>query len=139
MEYPIFLVTEEEKIECTNACEQIEGFIKRKGEKLKYEEINAFVEGIKFSSEDVMKATLQEAYKELSLIGMCLNIYLEGSAQYEVSFIMAESMWIIMHVKYMTEFIRNKGEQELLDYVATWLKIITEQQTMNFGDVEKYI
>lgn len=139
MEYPIFLVTEEEKIECTKACEDIEGFLKRKGEKLKYDDFNSFMEGIKFSSSDVMKATFQEVYKELARIGLCLNINLEGSAQYEVTFKMAESMWIIMHVKYMTEYIRTKGEQELLDYVATWLKIITEQQTMNFGDVEKYI
>lgn len=139
MEYPVFLTTAEEKIECTNACESIESFLKRKGEKLKYDEFISYLDGMDFSSSEIMKATLQEVYKELARVGLCLNINLEGSAQYEVTFKMAESMWIIMHVKYMTEYIRNKGEQELLDYVANWLKIITEEQTMNFGDIEKYI
>ncbi len=139
MEYPVFLNSEDDKIECSKACDEIEAFLKRKGEKLQFEEFRKFMDNMTYSSGDVMRATLQEVYKELARVGLCLNINLEGSAKYEITFKMAESMWIIMHVKYMTEYIRTKEESGLLDYVASWLKIITEQQTMNFGDVEKYI
>ncbi len=139
MEYPIFLETNDEKVACTNACDKIESFLKRKGEHLKFAEFTQFLDGITYSSKEVEMATLQEVYKELARIGLCLNINLEGSAKYEVTFKMAESMWIIAHVKYMTEYIRNKGESDLLDYVASWLKIISEEQITSFGDVEKYI
>ncbi len=139
MEYPIFLTTDEEKITCTEACQTIENFLKRKGEKLKYDEFRSFMDERKYSSKELELATLQEVYKELARIGLCLNINMEGSAQYEVTFKMAESLWIIAHVKYMTEYIRDKGEAELLDYVANWLKVVTEQQISAFADVEKYI
>lgn len=137
--YPITLETDAQKIECTHSCEKIENFMHKKGEKLKLDELKSFLDGMKYSSKEVEKATLQEVYKELARVGLCLNINLEGSAKYEITFKMAESMWIIAHVKYFTEYIRSKGEQELLDYVESWLKLICEQQSMNFGDVEKYI
>ena len=139
MEYPVFLETEEDKIACTHSCEAIEQFLKRKGEHLKYQDFKAFMNDQKYSSPEIECATLQEVYKELARVGLCLNINLEGSAQYEVTFKMAEAMWIIAHVKYMAEYIRDKGETALLDYVASWLKVITEKQISDFSDVEKYI
>ncbi|MGD1960813.1 MAG: hypothetical protein ACFB2Y_18270, partial [Fulvivirga sp.] len=69
----------------------------------------------------------------------CLNINMEGENRYEISRRMMSSMWIIMHVKLMTEYIRSRGESDLLDYVASWLKIISEGQAISFSDVEKYI
>lgn len=139
MEYPVFLEDNAEKRACTDACQKIEVFLKKKGETLKYEEFRDFLNSIHYASPKIKYATLQETYKELARVGLCLNLNLEGSAQYDITFKMAESMWIIAHVKYMTEYIRDKGEPELLDYVASWLKVITEQQITNFGDYEKYI
>ena len=139
MEYPIILETEEERIECSAACDKIEDFLKREGENLKYNNFKTFMNIMNYSSKTVEAATYQEVYKELARVGLCLNINLEGSAKYDITFKMAEEMWIIMHVKYMTEFIRDKKQSALLDYVASWLKIICEQQSMNFGDFEKYI
>lgn len=139
MEYPIFLESEEEKVACTHSCEQIENYLKRKGETLKYQEFKNFLNDQSYSSTEIEMATLQEVYKELARVGLCLNMNLEGSAQYEITFKMAESMWIIAHVKYMAEYIRDKGETGLLDYVANWLKVLTEKQISAFSDVEKYI
>ncbi|MEQ8925048.1 MAG: hypothetical protein RLO81_04500 [Fulvivirga sp.] len=139
MEYPIFLESEEDKVACTHSCEAIESFLKRKGENLKYQELKEFMNSQTYSSKEIECATLQEIYKELARVGLCLNVNLEGSAQYDVTFKMAESMWIIAHVKYVAEYIRDKGETELLDYVASWLKVITEKQISAFSDVEKYI
>ncbi len=138
-EYPITLQTDELKVECTQSCDKIERFMAKNGEHLTIEELKAFLDGMKYSSKEVERATLQEVYKELARVGMCLDINLEGSAKYEITMEMAKSMWIIAHVKYFTEYIRSKGETELLDYVASWLKIICEQEAMNYGDVEKYI
>lgn len=139
MEYPIFLETEEEKVACTHSCEEIESFLKRKGETLRYEDFKNFLNAQVYSSKEIEMATLQEVYKELARIGLCLNINMDGSAQYEITFKMAESLWIIAHVKYMAEYIRDKGETGLLDYVANWLKVMTEKQISDFSDVEKYI
>jgi len=138
-EYPITLETDDQKIECTQSCEKIENFLKNRGADLKLDKLKEFLDGMEYSSKQVERATLQEVYKELARVGLCLNINLEGSAKYEITFKMAECMWIIAHVKYFTEYIRSKEEQELLDYVSDWLKVICEQQAMNFGDVEKYI
>lgn len=138
-DYPIFLESDDEKRECTQACDKIENFLNKKGQNLKIDELNTFLDGMTYSSKNVELATLQEVYKELARVGLCLNINLEGSAKYKITFEMAEHLWIIAHVKYFTEYIRSKGQQELLDYVESWLKLICEQQSMNFGDVEKYI
>ncbi len=137
--YPIALTTDQEKTECGTACDKIESYLNQKGEKLKIDELYAFLDKQTYSSKEIECATLQEVYKELARVGLCLNINLEGSAKYEITYKMANSMFIIMHVKYMTEYIRSKGQSELLDYVESWLKLICEQQSMNFGDVEKYI
>jgi hypothetical protein len=137
--YPVTLLTDEQKVECGNACDNIETYLNQKGEKLKIDELNSFLDKLTYSSQEIEYATLQEVYKELARVGLSLNITLEGSAKYEITYKMANSMFIIMHVKYMTEYIRSKGQSELLDYVESWLKLICEQQAMNFGDVEKYI
>lgn len=139
MEYPIFLESEEDKVACTHSCEAIETFLKHRGAGLKYQDFKDFMNAQKYSSKELELATLQEVYKELARVGLCLNINMEGSAQYEVTFKMAESLWIIAHVKYMTEYIRDKGEAALLDYVANWLKVVAEKQISEFSDVEKYI
>lgn len=139
MEYPILLSTDNEKIECGEACDKIETFLSEQGENLKADVFKKFMDSINYSSKEVMCATLQEVYKELARVGLCLNINMEGSAKYDITFKMVNSMWIIMHVKFMTEYVRDKGETELLDYVASWLKVVSEGQTMSFGDVEKYI
>jgi hypothetical protein len=137
--YPVTLLTDEQKVECGNACDNIETYLNQKGEKLKIDELNSFLDKLTYSSQEIEYATLQEVYKELARVGLSLNITLEGSAKYEITYKMANSMFIIMHVKYMTEYIRSKGQTQLLDYVESWLKLICEQQAMNFGDVEKYI
>lgn len=139
MEYPIFLETDEEKIECGEACDKIESYLCKKGEQLKADEFRKFMDSIEYSSKEVEYATLQEVYKELARVGLCLNINLEGSAKYDITFKMVNNMWIIMHVKLMTEYVRDKKQSELLDYVSSWLKVISEGATMGFGDVEKYI
>ncbi|MDX1628391.1 MAG: hypothetical protein R3345_06810 [Fulvivirga sp.] len=138
-EYPIMLESDEQKLECTQACEKIENFLNKRGETLKIDDLKVFLDKITYSSKVVEYATLQEVYKELARVGLCLNVNLEGSAKYAITFDMAKSMWIIAHVKYFAEYIRSKGQSELLDYVASWLKIICEKQSMDFGDVEKYI
>jgi len=138
-DYPITLDSDGAKLECTQACDKIENFMNKKGENLKVNELKEFLDSMKYTSKEVELATLQEVYKELARVGLCLNVNLEGSAKYAITFDMAKCMWIIAHVKYFTEYIRSKGESELLDYVASWLKLICEQQSMNFGDVEKYI
>ncbi|MTI20982.1 hypothetical protein E1176_08105 [Fulvivirga sp. RKSG066] len=137
--YPITLSSDEEKVECTQACDKIENFLNKKSENLKLDELKTFLDGMEYSSREVELATWQEVYKELSRVGLCLNINLEGSAKYAITYDMAKSMWVLAHVKYFTEYIRSKEQEELLDYVASWLKIICEQQAMSFGDVEKYI
>jgi cob(I)alamin adenosyltransferase len=137
--YPIALNTDEQKIECGNACDKIETYLNQKGEKLKIDELNSFLDKLTYSTKEIENATLQEVYKELARVGLSLNITLEGSAKYEITYKMANSMFIIMHVKFMSEYIRSKGQPELLDYVESWLKLICEQQAMNFGDAEKYI
>ncbi len=139
MEYPILLETDDEKIECGEACDRIESFMVDKGEKLTTDSFVQFMNSIKYSSRKVEQATLQEVYKELARIGLCLNLNMEGEVRYEISQKMVSSMWIIMHVKLMTEYIRAKGQSDLLDYVASWLKIVSEGQAISFSDVEKYI
>ncbi|MCG8384050.1 MAG: hypothetical protein MJA30_00785 [Cytophagales bacterium] len=139
MEYPILLDTDDEKIECGEACDKIETFLAHQGERLTADAFTRFMDGIKFSDKKIEHATLQEVYKELARIGLCLNINMEGEVKYEISRNMMSSMWIIMHVKLMTEYIRAKGQSDLLDYVASWLKIVSEGQAISFSDVEKYI
>lgn len=137
--YPIALETDEQKIECTQACDKIENFLNKKGENLKLDELKAFLDNMSYSSKVIEHATLQEVYKELARVGLCLSINLEGSAKYAITYEMAKSMWIIAHVKYIAEYIRSKDQFELLDYVSSWLKLICERESINFGDVEKYI
>ena len=139
MEYPVVLKTDDERIECGEACDKIESFLSGQGEKLTAEAFIKFMKSITYSSNEIECATLQEVYKELARIGLCLNINMEGENRYEISRRMMSSMWIIMHVKLMTEYIRSRGESDLLDYVASWLKIISEGQAISFSDVEKYI
>lgn len=139
MEYPILLETDDERIECGEACDKIETFLSEHGPDLTPEAFVKFMDGIVYSSQEVECATLQEVYKELARIGLCLNINMEGEGRYAISKQMVSAMWIIMHVKLMTEYIRSKGQSDLLDYVASWLRIVSEGQTINFSDVEKYI
>lgn len=139
MEYPIVLQTDDERIECGEACDKIESFLSKQGENLTAEAFTDFIKSISYSSKEVECATLQEVYKELARIGFCLNINMEGEHRYAISRIMMSNMWIIMHVKLMTEYIRSVGESDLLDYVASWLKVISEGQAIGFSDVEKYI
>ena len=139
MEYPILLTTDDDKIECGEACDKIERFMSERGPELTADAFVAFMDSLTYSSKEVEYATLQEVYKELARIGLCLNINMEGEARYAISKQMISAMWIIMHVKLMTEYIRSKGQNDLLDYVANWLKIVSEAQTVNFSDIEKYI
>ncbi|TRX49829.1 hypothetical protein FNH22_26355 [Fulvivirga sp. M361] len=139
MEYPILLETDNEKIECGEACDKIESFLSEQGPKLTAKAFVKFMDSMTYSSKEIEYTTLQEVYKELARIGLCLNINMEGEARYAISKQMMSSMWIIMHVKLMTEYIRSKGQSDLLDHVASWLKIVSEGQTINFSDVEKYI
>ncbi|MEM6522796.1 MAG: hypothetical protein AAGF85_04370 [Bacteroidota bacterium] len=139
MEYPVVLNKDDERIECGEACDKIESFLAEQGENLTSEAFISFMKSVNYSSKEIECATLQEVYKELARIGFCLNINLEGENRYEISRQMMSNMWIIMHVKLMTEYIRFRGESDLLDYVASWLKIISEGQSISFSDVEKYI
>ena len=139
MEYPVVLKSDDERIECGEACDKIETFLAGQAENLTAESFVNFMKGISYTSKEIECATLQEVYKELARIGFCLNINLEGENRYEISRQMMSNMWIIMHVKLMTEYIRSRGESDLLDYIASWLKIISEGQAISFSDVEKYI
>ncbi len=112
MEYPVVLKKDEERIECGEACDKIESFLSSRGESLTAEAFINFMKGMSYSSKDIECATLQEVYKELARIGFCLNINLEGENRYDISKQMMSNMWIIMHVKLMTEYIRSIGESD---------------------------